>query len=76
MDAMPDELGGKAEMILATCNVCRSTLRWEDCRTGGWWSHDVRPSDDHEGAAGWQPAEEMDDGGWLYTVEPVEYVHV
>lgn len=30
------------------CDSCASLIRWIDCPTGGWWSHDVHPADHHD----------------------------
>lgn len=30
------------------CTVCHERVVWIDCPTGGWWAHDVHPSDDHD----------------------------
>lgn len=30
------------------CRRCGTRMQWIDCPTGGWWAHDVHPSDDHD----------------------------
>ncbi len=30
------------------CRQCGKRMAWIDCPTGGWWAHDVHPSDDHD----------------------------
>lgn len=36
---------------MADCAVCGAAIRWQDCPTGGWWIHDVHPSDGHDAKA-------------------------
>ncbi|MGW4786144.1 hypothetical protein [Streptomyces sp. NPDC004230] len=38
----------RAEVRIADCLVCGTPIAWVDCPTGGWWAHDVHPSDDHD----------------------------
>jgi hypothetical protein len=30
------------------CAICQQPIRRVDCPTGGWWSHEQHPADDHD----------------------------
>lgn len=30
------------------CKNCGGRIQWVECPTGGWWSHEVHPEDDHD----------------------------
>jgi hypothetical protein len=57
--------------LCKTCEIQGRTIHvcdWVSCPTGGWWSHRTHPDDDHDAEIGWQPEEQMDDHGDLFTV--------
>lgn len=33
------------------CDICGGRMVWVPCPTGGWWSHDRHPADEHDGVA-------------------------
>jgi hypothetical protein len=34
----------------STCAVCGGGMWYQDCPTGGWWSHNQHPADHHDAA--------------------------
>jgi hypothetical protein len=72
--AMPGNVRSEVHYY-GRCKTCADQKRtvhvcdWVSCPTGGWWSHRVHPDDHHEANIGWQPMQEMNDHGYLYTVD-------
>lgn len=43
-----EERGRQQALSSFICGVCGHRVGWIDCPTGGWWAHEVHPSDDHD----------------------------
>ncbi len=71
--AMPDNVWSERHFH-GLCRTCAAQGRsvhvcdWNSCPTGGWWSHREHPEDGHDADIGWQPEQEMDDQGLIFTV--------
>jgi len=69
---MPENVWSEVHFY-GRCTTCAEQGRevhvcdWISCPTGGWWSHRIHPEDNHDANIGWQPDQEMDDQGHLYT---------
>jgi hypothetical protein len=56
------------------CKTCAKQVRtvhvcvWIPCPTGGWWSHQEHPDDNHGAEIGWQPEQDMNRQGHVFTV--------
>ncbi|WP_063023651.1 hypothetical protein [Nocardia niwae] len=57
-----------SDQITARCDTCGGVIRWIDCPTGGWWSHEIHPADEHDATTTVEVEEDMDAQGWLHTV--------
>ncbi|WP_214929181.1 hypothetical protein [Streptomyces sp. ISL-98] len=44
-EPLPDTVRAR---IQARCLICRTSIGWIDCPTGGWWAHDTHPGDGHD----------------------------
>ncbi|WP_203236553.1 hypothetical protein [Nocardia panacis] len=48
------------------CENCGASITWIACPTGGWWTHDNHPADNHDAITQVQPPEDVDDRGhWI-----------
>ena len=54
--------------ITGRCRRCNGVATWIDCPTGGWWAHDVHPTNGHQADLP-ELEQVMDSEGWLHTVK-------
>jgi hypothetical protein len=50
LNARPMDKSGEWGVRRHRCCWCGKRMAWIDCPTGGWWAHDVHPSDHHDAA--------------------------
>lgn len=43
-----EERGRREALAAFICGACGHRVGWINCPTGGWWAHEVHPSDDHD----------------------------
>lgn len=43
-----EQRGREAALRSFICGVCGHAVGWINSPTGGWWAHEVHPSDDHD----------------------------